>query len=599
MDQYSRGYNYTYNEDGYRGNYCTNCRNARSVQYNNSYQPSNSYNYYEEPRYEPSTSYTSYEDQRYEPPSSYSYFDEPRYEPSYSYFEDSRYEPPPSYSYYEEPWREQPTSYEYYEEQSFDPYPSYTYNEEQWCEPSTSYEYYEELRIEQPDSSFEDPNSFSLTEVTNRILEHIKTIERYMKESRAREEESRAREELNCNNNVEIVENVKMEEQESEKPTHELNKEKGEYDNVKLQEESNFEEINLLSPTFENHCLVTPHAKFLKELNTSAKIKEVVSVKLTNDQTSLIKEDPFEINITPVPCFFQNSFISNITIGKDLCVNIMPNYIFEKLSNSDFTPLQIPIFLSDRKVIRSIGVVEDVLVQTNQMVIPTDFVILDDAPLVLGKPFVQTHKALKNRKFNNLPLQLGAFKRSIDLERSMKYPFGNNDPLIEDEAEPPDTTKEDDHFVEEEIAIEQTFKVLDLDEPQNKVSSKDPPIELKELPKGLEYAFLDKDGGLPVIISSTSSNIEKEKLVNLFKKHKNAIAWKLVDIKGISPSMCTHKILMNDDYKTVIQPQRRVNPNVQEVVKNEVIKLLDAGLIYPISDSPWVSPVQVVQKKEV
>ena len=61
--------------------------------------------------------------------------------------------------------------------------------------------------------------------------------------------------------------------------------------------------------------------------------------------------------------------------------------------------------------------------------------------------------------------------------------------------------------------------------------------------------------------------------------------------------MCTHKILMNDDYKSVIQPQRRVNPNVQEVVKNEVIKLLDAGLIYPISDSPWVSPVQVVPKK--
>ena len=58
----------------------------------------------------------------------------------------------------------------------------------------------------------------------------------------------------------------------------------------------------------------------------------------------------------------------------------MPNYIFEKLSISDFTPLQIPIFLSDRKVIKSIGVVEDVLVHTNQLIIPTDFVILDDAP---------------------------------------------------------------------------------------------------------------------------------------------------------------------------------------------------------------------------
>ncbi|KAJ0845246.1 putative aspartic peptidase domain superfamily [Helianthus annuus] len=229
-----------------------------------------------------------------------------------------------------------------------------------------------------------------------------------------------------------------MEEQESEKPTHELNNEKGEADNVKIQEESNFEEINLLSPSFENHCLVPTHAKFLKELNTNTKIEEMVSVKLTNDQTSLIKEDPFEINITPVTCFFQNSFISNVTIDKDLCVNLMPNYIFEKLSISDFSPLQIPIFLSNRKVIKSIGVVEDVLVQTNQMVIPTDFVILDDAPLVLGRPFVKTHEALKSRKFSNLPLQLGAFKRSIDLERSMKYPFGNNDPLIEDEPEPPD-----------------------------------------------------------------------------------------------------------------------------------------------------------------
>ncbi|GKB93413.1 reverse transcriptase domain-containing protein [Tanacetum coccineum] len=54
---------------------------------------------------------------------------------------------------------------------------------------------------------------------------------------------------------------------------------------------------------------------------------------------------------------------------------------------------------------------------------------------------------------------------------------------------------------------------------------------------------------------------------------------------------------MDDEFKPSVQPQRRVNPNIKEVVKKEVIKLLDAGLIYPISDSPWVSPVQVVPKK--
>ncbi|GKD45891.1 putative nucleotidyltransferase, ribonuclease H [Tanacetum coccineum] len=69
------------------------------------------------------------------------------------------------------------------------------------------------------------------------------------------------------------------------------------------------------------------------------------------------------------------------------------------------------------------------------------------------------------------------------------------------------------------------------------------------------------------------------------------------DIKGISPLYCTHKILMEDDYKPVIQPQRHLNLKVQDVVKNEIMKLLDFGLIYPISDSSWVSPIYVVSKK--
>nr|GEY93561.1 DNA-directed DNA polymerase [Tanacetum cinerariifolium] len=69
------------------------------------------------------------------------------------------------------------------------------------------------------------------------------------------------------------------------------------------------------------------------------------------------------------------------------------------------------------------------------------------------------------------------------------------------------------------------------------------------------------------------------------------------DIKGISSSFCTHKILIEDDFKPVIQPQRRLNPKVQDLVKHEIVKLLDSGLIYPISDSSWVSPIHDVAKK--
>src|SRR5581483_7725921 len=124
-----------------------------------------------------------------------------------------------------------------------------------------------------------------------------------------------------------------------------------------------------------------------------------------------------------------------------------------------------------------------------------------------------------------------------------------------------------------------------------------PELELKDLPDHLEYRFLQGNNSLPVIISALLTADEKNRLLAVLKRHKKALAWKISDIPGISPSFCTHKILMEDNFKPCVQKQRRLNPKMQEVVKKEVIKLLDTGIIYPISDSPWVSPVQVVPKK--
>ncbi|GJS94580.1 hypothetical protein Tco_0801548 [Tanacetum coccineum] len=124
-----------------------------------------------------------------------------------------------------------------------------------------------------------------------------------------------------------------------------------------------------------------------------------------------------------------------------------------------------------------------------------------------------------------------------------------------------------------------------------------PEVELKELPPHLEYAFLEENNKLPVIISKYLSQEEKTSLIHVLKNRKQAIAWKLSDIKGIDPEFCSHKILLEDDYQPSVQHQRRVNPKIHDVIKKEVEKLLDAGLIYPISDSPWVSPVHCVPKK--
>ncbi|GJX04338.1 reverse transcriptase domain-containing protein [Tanacetum coccineum] len=141
--------------------------------------------------------------------------------------------------------------------------------------------------------------------------------------------------------------------------------------------------------------------------------------------------------------------------------------------------------------------------------------------------------------------------------------------------------------------IREELKVVEA-----KSSFDEPPeVELKDLPPHLEYTFLEGDDKLPVIIAKDLKDEEKAALIKVLKSHKRAIAWKLSDIKGVDPEFCTHKILMEEDYEPTVQSQRRVNPKIHDVIKKEVEKLLDAGLIYPISDSPWVSPIHCVPKK--
>lgn len=124
-----------------------------------------------------------------------------------------------------------------------------------------------------------------------------------------------------------------------------------------------------------------------------------------------------------------------------------------------------------------------------------------------------------------------------------------------------------------------------------------PTLELKPLPSHLKYAFLGENDSLPVIVNASLSDEQLDKLLRVLRERKKSIGWTISDLNGISPCVCMHKILLEEDYKPVVQNQRRLNPNMQEVVKKEVLKWLDAGIIYPNSDSPWISPVQVVPKK--
>ncbi|KAL0420868.1 UNVERIFIED_CONTAM: Retrovirus-related Pol polyprotein from transposon opus [Sesamum latifolium] len=143
-------------------------------------------------------------------------------------------------------------------------------------------------------------------------------------------------------------------------------------------------------------------------------------------------------------------------------------------------------------------------------------------------------------------------------------------------------------------------RFLPLDGPtpsELKPSIEKPPLlKLKPLPSHLKYVFLGKDETLPVIVSSDFTDLQ-EKLKRVLRENMKAIGWSVADIKGISPITCTHKILMEEGHKSKAQPQRRLNPNMQEVVKKEILKWLAAGIIYPISDSMWVAIAPEDQEK--
>ena len=101
----------------------------------------------------------------------------------------------------------------------------------------------------------------------------------------------------------------------------------------------------------------------------------------------------------------------------------------------------------------------------------------------------------------------------------------------------------------------------------------------------------------PVIISARLSDDEEQKLLKILKNYQESIAWSIDELKGISPSICMHKLLLGESAKPSVEHQRRLNPVMKEVVRKEVLKWLNAVFIYAISDSPWVSPVHVVPKK--
>nr|GEW18856.1 hypothetical protein [Tanacetum cinerariifolium] len=282
-----------------------------------------------------------------------------------------------------------------------------------------------------------------------------------------------------------------------------------------------------------------------------------------------------------IPCDFPGMVECLALADLGASINLMPFSVWKRLSLHNLTPTYMTLELADRSISRPVRVAEDVYVKVGSFHFSADFVVVDfdvdpRVPLILGRSFLKTGRALIDVFEGKLTLRVGKEAITFNLDQTLRYSANYSDMT----AKRINVTDMDCEEYSQEVLV---------DEP--------PVVELKVLPPHLEYAFLEGDDKLPIIISKDLSVEENTALITILKSHKRAIAWKLSDIKGINPEFCTHKILMEEDFEPVVQHQRRVNPKIHDVIKQEVIKLFDAGLIYPISDSPWVSPVHCVPKK--
>ncbi|GKC65173.1 hypothetical protein Tco_1097771, partial [Tanacetum coccineum] len=375
-----------------------------------------------------------------------------------------------------------------------------------------------------------------------------------------------------------------------------LNKEKMEARYAKFLDM--IKEVRINVPLVDVLAGMPNYGKFLKDLVSNKSNMKQISAAFLTEECSVILQNKIPPKLGDpesflIPCKLINSveYLALADLGAS--INLMPYSLYAALSGTTLKPTRMNFVILQME--------ED-----------------DRVPLILGRPFLHTADAIIRVKNKELNLGIGKDKATFHIDKAMQHSHMNYDTcfhmdiidkITEDELDallddskpflntsekisktPLD--KEFDKFMSENVQedeVKDDFEELPpKDELRIKTSIQDLPtdLEMKPLPKHLEYAFLEGNSLLLVVISALLEQNEKERLVSMLKNHKEAFAWKTSDILGISPSFCKYKINFEDDVKPVIQRQRRLNPNMKEVVKKEIIKLLDADIFKSPSNHP-------------
>ncbi|XP_070015328.1 uncharacterized protein [Nicotiana sylvestris] len=281
------------------------------------------------------------------------------------------------------------------------------------------------------------------------------------------------------------------------------------------------------------------YTKFMKDLVTKKRSMDCETIKMTHQVSAIVHsmapklEDPDAFTI---PCTIGSADIAKALCDLGASINLMPYSVFKTLGIGKPRSTSMRLQMADRTMKRSLDIIDDVLFRVDKFILPTDFVILDrevdyEVLIILGRPFLATWKALVDLEAGELTFRVGDKKFIFHMCKSMRQT----------------NSSEVCSFVDlvTEVIIDDTSAMINVEDPLEAV-----------------------DATLEVL-----------------QRRNRAIGWTLADIRGISPAFYMYKIILEDDAKPSVEHQRRLNEAIQEVVKKEVIKWLDEGVVYPISVS--------------
>ena len=356
-----------------------------------------------------------------------------------------------------------------------------------------------------------------------------------------------------------------------------------------------FKKIEINIPLSEALTQMPQYAKFMKYiLSKKRKITQEGIVSLTATYSAMIQktlpekmQDPSSFTI---PCKIRDADMGNALCDSEASINLMPLSVAQRLSLGELTPTTITLQIEDRTLAHSEGILEDVLIKVGKFVFPVDFVVINmeedkQVSLLLGRPFLATGTTLIDLKKGELTLRVRDEAMHFNLNHSLKQSELSiaNCEIVETKipisyelataCNFQNSMNENEmnfHYLEHsEVEImnfnfklkDSVFSVGEISAERSssyeeKVAEENKSSEgsiLKELPEHLKYAFLQQGKGKPVIISTGLTRLEEQKLLKTLRKYKEAIAWSIEDLKGSSPSICMHKILLEENARTSVE----------------------------------------------